>query len=137
MTEQRTALETQTSADESLGELLRDRALASSPRLLLGQALAGVALNAAVLEWHPHRWGIATATVAAIVLHALWSMSVQRTSEEVLPAESDDEDEAHNVELASHARWWHIRRASAIGASVSALIAFWFACMMLLGRLMS
>jgi len=49
MSDNRTALQTHTDPDESLGELLCSRALASSPRLLNGRAVAGVALNAAVI----------------------------------------------------------------------------------------
>ncbi len=150
MSDNRTALQTHTDPGESLGELLRSRALASSPRLLIGQAVAGVALNAAVFAWHPERWGIATAAVATLALHALWSVAVQRTTAEDEPASHGDDalvipaDLAH-TDLAlpreSPPRqprgWWRVRRASAIGASASALLLLWFACMMLLGRLMS
>ena len=121
MADPRTALQPQPDPEESVAELLRSRALASSPRLLAGQALAGVALNVTVLVWHPNRWGIATAALATIALHALWSLAVQRT-----------------VDAQAHARgWWRLRRVAAIGASAAALLTLWFASLILLGRWIS
>jgi hypothetical protein len=120
VSDDRTALQTEPATDESLGELLRSRALASSPRLLIGQAVAGVALNAAVLVWHPERWGIATAAMATVALHALWSVAVQR------------------VDARPELRGWrYVRRAAAVSASTAALLLLWFVCMMLVGRLQS
>lgn len=153
MSDDRTALQTVGDTNESLGELLRSRALASSPRLLAGQAIAGIGINAAVLLWHPKHWGIATAAFATIALHALWSFAVLRTDDVEF---ANDEDEANTAdtatdedkeEFANNANssddntrstaWWRVRQFSAIGASASALALLWFVCMMLLGRLMS
>ncbi len=148
MSDNRTALESRTDSGDSLGELLRSRALASSPRLLIGQAVAGVALNASVIVWHPERWGIATAAVATLALHALWSVAVQRTTaddeplghgDDALVVHADHTDHTLREESPHRERrgWWRVRRASAIVASACALLLLWFVCMMLLGRLMS
>lgn len=105
---------------ESLGELLRNRALVTSPQLLAGQAVAGVALNVASMVWNPDRWGIAIAALATVTLHAVWGLSVQRTNG------------------ASGTRaWWRVRRATAISAGACAVLTFLFVSMMLLGRLQS
>ncbi len=141
----RTVLRTEAEPNESLGELLRSRALASSTQLLIGQAAAGVALNAAVLMWHPERWGIATAAAATIALHALWSIAVQRSTRDDEGAErgNDTREEpgaapsAAATPFGRHGAWRLIRRVSAVGASAAALTLLWFVCMMLLGRLIS
>ena len=145
MADPRTALQPQPEPDESVAELLRSRALASSPRLLAGQAVAGAALNVAVLVWHPNRWGIAAAAMATIVLHALWSLAVRRTSDAVTPSSWSDEESSEASEQSTHSEspqtrargWWRVRRAAAIAASASALLTLWFATLILLGRWIS
>lgn len=131
------AVQTKSESDESLGELLRSRALASSSRLLVGQAIAGAALNVAVLVWHPERWGIATAALATVALHALWSLAVQRTNDADAPSATSLDATNRQPLQAPTKGWWQVRRTSAIAASASALLMLWFVCMMLLGRLTS
>lgn len=143
MQDRHTKLQTQTESHESLTQLLRGRALATSPRLLVGQGAAGVALNAALLLWHPDRWGIATAAMVTVASHALWNLAVQRTDRADLPfAEAGAHDDAKDrsapdQQNAINRGWWRIRNACAFTASASALALLWFVSMMLLGRMIS
>ncbi len=137
MPDRHSNLQTQPELLDSLPELLRSRAVSSSPRLLVGQAIAGVTLNAAVLAWHPDRWGIASAAMVTIALNALWSVSVQRTGDTAAPIGSAHYSINLNAPGIARRGWWLVRRASAFAASASALLVLWFVCMMLLGRMIS
>lgn len=141
MPDDRAAMPTHPATDESLGELLRARALESTPGLLIVQGIASLALNAAVLAWHPKQWGIATAAIATVALHALWSIAVQRTADEPpgsgeVPLTGEDGPPT-TVLPTGRSVWPSVRRVASIGATASAMLLLWFVCMMLLGRLMS
>jgi hypothetical protein len=137
MTTHLTAPQTHLPENESLGDLLRSRALASSPRWLAGQLTAGVLLNGALLSWYPKSWAIATAALAAVALHALWSVALRRTmTAEPVAAWDAHAPEGDQTQNAAHG-WWRVRRFAAFGASASALVLLWFVCMIMLGRLMS
>ncbi len=123
MSDRRTVVQAHSDPEETLAELLRSRALASSPRLLIGQAIAGVALNSAVMVWHPDRWGIATAAMVTVAAHALWSLSVQRTGDwEPSFIQISERDDSTEVLPTGDVRrtgrgWWLLRRASSLAGS--------------------
>jgi hypothetical protein len=128
-----TALAAHDEANASVGELLRTRALTNSPPWLFGQLVAGVAINTALLVWFPKGWGIATAGMATVLLHALWSVAVRRTSDVVRDVNGDEAA----PDYSARSVWWPVRRIAAIAGSASALVLLWFVCLFMLGRLMS
>ncbi len=133
MIQPQSALAAQDDANASVGELLRTRALTNSPQWLFGQLVVGVAINAALLVWFPRGWGIATAGMATVLLHTLWSVAVRRTRDVVRDVDSDEVVPDYSARSA----WWPVRRIAAIAGSASALVLLWFVCLFMLGRLMS
>lgn len=125
-----TALRARDDANATVAELLRSRALSISPQWLAGQLLAGVAINAALLAWFPKGWGIATAGLATVLLHSLWSLAVRRTT---VP----NDVEEFIQEREASAAWWHVRRITAVSSAAAALVLMWLICMFMLGRLIS
>jgi hypothetical protein len=119
-----------------LALLLRERALASSPRFIAGQAAAGVVLNGLLAVTHPDRWGIALLGGATVALHALWAVAVQRTIPD--PAVTELPDELPDEALATRGHgWWRVRRVAAVTGSLSALALLWAGTVVLLGRWIS
>lgn len=129
MSQSGNTLPARSDSNASLGELLRERALTSSPQWLFGQVVTGVAINAALLVWFPKGWGIASAGLATVLLHAIWSVAVRRTSVDAF-VEGELEPDVS-------AGWWRVRKLSAITSAASALVLMWFICLFMLGRLIS
>ncbi len=132
MSQPHTALHTRDDANASLAELLRARALTNSPQWLFGQLCTGVAINSALLVWFPKGWGIATAGMATVLLHALWSVAVRKT-ETAFAHHADERIPTDAVSVG----WWRVRRLTAVTSAASALVLLWFVCLFMLGRLMS
>lgn len=116
--------------EQPLAQLLRERALESSPRLLAGQAAAGAALNGLLAVVQPDRWGLALLGALTVGLHAIWSMSVQRTD----AMESSEASDASDVRTRV---WRRVRRVTALAGSLSALALLWTGSVLLLGRWIS
>ncbi len=123
-------------AEPSLAALLRERALACSPRLLAGQAVAGVVLNGMLAAVQPDRWGIALLGALTVSLHGLWGLAVQRTGTDACNADDEGEDVGGAAATRSLG-WWRVRRVAAVTGSLSALALLWSGTVVLLGRWIS
>lgn len=107
--------------EPSLAELMRKRALALPTWMVVGQGAAAVALSGSMAAFDTNRWGIALLTGITVSMHALWSVTVQRTTPP-----------------ANHARGWTmLRRVAAAVGTGSALAVLFASSIALLGHLQS
>lgn len=124
--------------DEGLAAVLRERALATSTRALLGQLAGGIVLNAAALSWHPGAWPIPVLTGGMLVSHAVWAMEVRRAEREAAVTQPLAESGAHDDEQdapVTSGGW--LRGAAAVTGMASLFGLFAALGVGLLGRLIS